>query len=78
MHVLIQVVDQWEIDKNQFQIQGEIRSGNYGLAHKGFLTLAAATSKIVKKYQQFMMYEGKSTVAMAVKTIKSALYIKKI
>ena len=75
----LQVVDEWEIDQTQFRIQEEIGSGNYGLVHKGFLTLAAAaTSKGVKKYQQFMMYEGKSTVAMAVKTIKSALHIKKI
>ena len=59
---------------NSYQLKEEIGSGNYGSVHRGILQLSAV-SATVKKYQQYMIAEGKSLITVAVKTNKGALLI---
>ena len=58
--------------EGSYHLEEEIGSGNYGSVHRGILQLSAV-SATVKKYQQYMMFEGKSTVNVAVKRIKGVI-----
>ena len=70
--VQIAIADSWEMPEGSYHLEEEIGNGNYASVHRGILQLSAVSST-VKKYQQYMMSEGKSTVNVAVKRIKGAI-----